>query len=163
MKHSRKFLFAAAIALILFNSCSKDEADPTPKYTEKNMSIVLTYGGEFENFDETMGLQITGENANSTNIEGTEWTETHRPDRLASQFTRTGDVAGTVTLRTTKPVSSCTLVASYIPKDEVEITEPITVNVEYYIEDELVKTDNISTVGDGNHYQGIIAVEDYVK
>lgn len=162
MKKSIKFLFSAAIVLIMFNSCSKDDENKTPEYAEKNVVVAVSYGGDYENYEEVIGLQIVGNNVGTTNVEGIEWTDTTRPDKLAAQFQRTGDASGSLTLRTTKPISQCTFVTSFLPKNGIEVEEPITINVQYFIEEKLVKTDNFST-GDGTDtYQGILVIDDYV-
>lgn len=162
MKKSFKLLFSAAMAVILLGSCSKDDGDDNPNYSEKNVSIVLSYGGDHEGFEETLGLQITGNDVSTTNVEGVDWDETLRPDKLGSQFTRSGNVSGTVSLHTTKPISSCTLITSYKPVEGEEIEEPITVNIQYYVEDDLVETDNFTFSNQENSYQKAIIIQDYI-
>lgn len=162
MKKSIKFLCSAFVAMILVSSCSKDDENTPPQYAEKNVVVAVTYGGDYENYEEVIGLQIVGNNVGTTNVEGIEWTDTTRPDKLAAQFQRTGDASGSLTLRTTKPISQCTFVASFVPKDGVEAEEPMTINVQYFIEEKLVKTDNFSAGGGTDTYQGILVIDDYV-
>lgn len=163
MKKSLKFLFSTVIALIMFSACSKEVENNTPQYAEKNVIVTLSYGGAYENYEEMIGIQIIGSNVENTTVDGVEWTNTSRPDKLAAQFQRIGDASGSLTLRTTKPISGCTLIGSFIPKDVIEVEEPMTVNVQYFIEDKLVKTDNFST-GDGkDSYEGILVINDYIE
>jgi len=163
MKKSIKFLFLGGLALIMLNSCSKEMEDKTPQYGEKNVIVGISYGGDYENYEEVIGLQIIGNNITNTNVEGIKWTETTRPDQSAAQFQHIGNASGGVLkLKTTKPISGCTLVASFVPKDGVEIEEPMTINVQYFIENKLVKTDDFS-MGEGDDtYQGILVINDYI-
>lgn len=163
MKNSIKVLCLACSAMIMFSSCSKDEENSSPQYGEKNVVVAVTYGGDYEDYEEVIGLQIVGNNAGSTEIEGIEWTDITRPDKLAAQFQRTGEASGSFTLRTTKPISECTFVTSFVPKEGVEIEEPMTINVQYYIQEELVKTDNYSTEDGKDSYLGVLVIDDYVK
>lgn len=162
MKKSIKLLFSAALAIVMLGSCSKDDAEEPIGSAEKKVVVTVAYGGDYENYDEIIGAQIVGDQANSTNVDGIEWTETTRPDKLAAQFQRSGTASGALTLNTTKPVSAFTFVAAFVPKTGVEEIEPMTINVQYSIDGELVKTDNFSTDDETESYQGFIGVGDYI-
>lgn len=162
MKNSIKLLFSAVIAVMLVTSCSKEDENDVPDYSEKNVSIVLSYGGDYEAFDEILGIQITGSDVSNTDVEGVNWDEEMRTDKLAAQFTRTGDINGSAMLRTSKPISSCTLMASFMPKDNQEDLDPVTVNIQYYIEDELVDSENYVFKNNTDSYQKVFLVQDHL-
>src|SRR5690606_32941244 len=144
MKNSVKTIFTAIVAVVMFNSCSKEKEDPTPDKLEKKVAVELSYNGDAE-FAAGLSLKIFGEDVSNTKVNGMDWEDVVVDEnKHGAQFLGEVEVSGealkTVRLETSTPVWGCTAITTFGP-DHAELETPVSVTVKYFIEDDLVKTD----------------------
>ncbi|MCE5208983.1 MAG: hypothetical protein LLG42_11825, partial [Chloroflexi bacterium] len=70
------FLFSILAGLF---SCSDDD----PEVREAVIKVVITYSGDYAEFEELLGVQVTSENITLLTVTGTEWDEISNPDEEA--------------------------------------------------------------------------------
>ena len=111
-------VFLLSILASLF-SCSDDD----PEVREAVVKVVITYSGDYAEFEELLGVQVTSENISSLTVTGTEWDKISHPAEeadvavwLNQEEYRPLD-GQTKTLVTSKKVASLTLSGDYQVKE----------------------------------------------
>ena len=165
MKNSVKTIFTAIVAVVMFNSCSKEKEDPTPDKLEKKVAVELSYNGDAE-FAAGLSLKIFGEDVSNTKVNGMDWEDVVVDEnKHGAQFLGEVEVSGealkTVRLETSTPVWGCTAITTFGP-DHAELETPVSVTVKYFIEDKLVKTDEFTlSVENFYTYNQELLIADY--
>lgn len=132
----------ALVGLLLFNSCSKNDEDPSDGLIQKKVSLEISYQKTDQSQSIGINLTVYGNDINNIQVDGLEWDEVENiSDKEATgtmfvkSLPQTDELFGTVVLKTTKPVSLAALNIGY--------DTPIVGTVKYFVEDELVKTEKI--------------------
>ena len=136
---------AALISLLLFNSCSKDQGNPSPNVAEKKMSVEISYNVVNPELEFNMGIGLVGTNVENTEVSGYKWSNTEKADQTTKIFGDT-DVQSfsekfNVKLKTSEPVRSVSVALGFSNYSEVYQKIPVMGTIKYYVEDKLIKTD----------------------
>lgn len=163
MKDLLKLLPMAVLSLLLLNSCSKNDDNPTDGLIQKKVSVEISYQKIDPDQEIGINLAVYGKDLNNIQVDGVQWDETNNiSDKEANgtifikSFPKTDNLFGTILLKTTKPISFATLNMGY--------DIPMEGTVKYFVEDELVKTEEIKpsapTEGPAT-YIGTVNVAEY--
>lgn len=140
-----KIVFPFLMLLAAF-SCSDDD----PEVKEAVVKVVFTYSGDYAEFEELLGIQVTSENTSSLTVTGTEWDEiSHSTDEtdvavwLNQEEYRPLD-GQTKTLITSKKVASLTLSGDFQLKEDAETqTASMTATIQLFVDNVLDQTHEV--------------------
>lgn len=134
-----KVVFLLFVLTGLF-SCSDDD----PDIREAIVKVVITYSGDYAEFEELLGIQVTSENISTLTVTGTEWDEVSYPTEEADAAVWLNQeeyrpVDGqTKTLVTSKKVASLTLSGDYQVKESAEKPDAsVTADIQLFVDDVL--------------------------
>ncbi|MEL7589603.1 MAG: hypothetical protein AAGU19_23010 [Prolixibacteraceae bacterium] len=139
---------AVFLLTILTGLCSCSDDDPDVR--EAVVRVVITYSGDYTEFEELLGIQVTSENISSLTVTGTEWDEISHPAEesdvavwLNQEEYRPLD-GRTKTLVTSKKVASLTVSGNYQVKEGSEKSNaPVTANIQLFVKDVLAQTHQV--------------------
>ncbi|MGV8135942.1 MAG: hypothetical protein AB2L20_12065 [Mangrovibacterium sp.] len=140
-----KAVFLFSILTGLF-SCSDDD----PEVREATVKVVITYSGDYVEFEELLGIQVTSESISTLTVTGTEWDEVSYPTEdadaavwLNQEEYRPLD-GQTKTLVTSKKVASLTLSGDYQVKESAEKPDAfVSADIQLFVDDVLAQTHKI--------------------
>ena len=142
MKNLLKLLPTAVLGLLLLNSCSKNDDNTSDSIIQKKVSVEISYQKIDADQEIGINLAVYGEDLNNIQVDGVQWDETknisdkeENGTMFIKSLPQTDELFGTILLKTTKPVSFTTLNIGY--------DIPMEGTVKYFVEDELVKTEEI--------------------
>jgi hypothetical protein len=137
------FLFSILTGLF---SCS----DNDPEVREAVVKVVITYSGDYSEFEELLGVQVTSENITSLTVTGTEWDEISHPDEEADVAVWLNQeeyrpLDGQIkTLVTSKKVASLTLSGDYQVNESAEKPgASVTAEIQLFVDDILAQTHKV--------------------
>lgn len=138
-----KKLISSLILALIITSCSSDSDSNNEQLVEKGIVRIEVSTNNTENiFDETLTLQVVGDNIDATNIENVEWTDIQKPHSTTKWFLLQHDLPMTKTYETTNAVSSVTYSSLVFPKEET--TTPVTGTLKFYLNGNLKKTETFT-------------------
>ena len=133
----KKILCSLVLAITLIG-CSSDDA--TEETVMKGIVKVEMTTDNTENvFDETLTLQVVGDNMAATNVTGVEWQEVEQPHSTTKWFITQQDLPTSRTYETTMPVTSVTYSALLFPKSET--ATPVNGTLKFYLNGQLKRTE----------------------
>lgn len=160
----KKFFGMAAIAIVaLAASCSKED-NPQPNTDEAIVKVTIEHSANFAEYDETLNIQVLGNESQTVNLNGIEWGEVNREQGVAAWFIRAGDItAQSRTLETSKKVRSVTVAGVITPKEyDVENATDLTTKITFFVDGKQVKSETvISTPTQISNFSIPIVVADY--
>lgn len=126
-------------------SCSDDD----PEIREAVVKVIITYSGDYAEFEELLGIQATSENISSLTVSGTQWDDVSYPTEEADAVWLNQEEyrpldGQTKTLVTSKKVASLTLSGDYQVKESAEKPDAsVTADVQLFVDDMLAQTHKI--------------------
>lgn len=133
----KKILFSLALAVTLIG-CSSDDA-PEEMVMKGIVKVEMTTDNTENVFDETLTLQVVGDNIAATNVTGVEWQEVEQPHSTTKWFIAQQELPTSRTYETTLAVTSVTYSALIFPK--AETTTPINGTLKFYLNGQLKRTE----------------------
>src|SRR5690606_2667074 len=163
MKDLLKLLPMAVLGLLLLNSCSKNDDNPTDGLIQKKVSVEISYQKIDPDQEIGINLAVYGKDLNNIQVDGVQWEETNNISDKEVNGTvfidsspKRDDLFVGIVLKTIEPTSYATLNAGY--------DIPMEGTVKYVVEDELVKTEEIkpsATTEGPATYIGTVNVAEY--
>lgn len=137
-----KKLLCTLILVVSLTSCSSDDQDTNSSgqnTMEGIVKIEMTLDGQDASFDESLLLQVIGDNMDNTDVTGAEWESVERPHLTTKWFSINQTIPNSAVYQTTNKVRSVTFVSIITPTNEA--ASPQTATLKFYVDGSLKRTE----------------------